>query len=308
MRRLGLLLALTALVVACTGGDDAEPTTAPDATTAPLETVSPDPAATVATEAADAADGDATEPAGEEPTAEPTVRTGLSAVDAYHVREAPDGPWVEPVTVELDEPTVAVARAAITAMLTPPPDEGLTTLAPEGTRLRGLNLVDGLLTVDLSGEVAEGSQGSAGEIAFQQQLAHTATQFRTVDEVLLWVDGAPVTELWGHLDWSAPFTADELALSPIILAEVAVDGLDVTVSGTANTFEATIDLLVTDADGAEVTRAFATATCGTGCRGDWSHTLTVPGPGTYVVTATEPDPSDGEGPPPFSVSRAVEVG
>jgi Immunoglobulin-like domain of bacterial spore germination len=42
------------------------------------------------------------------------------------------------------------------------------------------------------------------------------------------------------------------------------------VSGTADVFEATVSIRVLDSAGHEIARTFTTATCGTGCRGDYS--------------------------------------
>ena len=44
----------------------------------------------------------------------------------------------------------------------------------------------------------------------------------------------------------------------------------VTVAGTADVFEATVSIRILDANGQELAAAFATATCGTGCRGKYS--------------------------------------
>jgi hypothetical protein len=44
----------------------------------------------------------------------------------------------------------------------------------------------------------------------------------------------------------------------------------VTVAGTADVFEATVSIRILDASGEELAAAFATATCGTGCRGKYS--------------------------------------
>jgi hypothetical protein len=41
----------------------------------------------------------------------------------------------------------------------------------------------------------------------------------------------------------------------------------VTVAGTADVFEATVSVRILDEDGVELATAFATATCGSGCRG-----------------------------------------
>ncbi len=44
----------------------------------------------------------------------------------------------------------------------------------------------------------------------------------------------------------------------------------VTIAGTADVFEATVSIVILDADGQELAATFATATCGTGCRGRYS--------------------------------------
>lgn len=46
----------------------------------------------------------------------------------------------------------------------------------------------------------------------------------------------------------------------------------VTISGTANVFEATVSYRVVDETGRELAAGFTTATCGTGCRGEFSAT------------------------------------
>ena len=59
------------------------------------------------------------------------------------------------------------------------------------------------------------------------------------------------------------------------------------VTGTADVFEATVTLRLLDAAGKEIARTFTTATCGTGCRGDFSTQIDVPidaeQPGTVQV-------------------------
>ena len=44
----------------------------------------------------------------------------------------------------------------------------------------------------------------------------------------------------------------------------------VTVAGTADVFEATVSIRILDANGQELAATFATATCGSGCRGKYS--------------------------------------
>lgn len=47
----------------------------------------------------------------------------------------------------------------------------------------------------------------------------------------------------------------------------------VQIEGTADVFEATVQMRLLDAHGEPLARAFTTATCGSGCRGDFAHQL-----------------------------------
>jgi Immunoglobulin-like domain of bacterial spore germination len=56
----------------------------------------------------------------------------------------------------------------------------------------------------------------------------------------------------------------------------------ITVSGTANVFEATVSISILDAKGREIVSTFTMATCGTGCRGTYSKAV------PYTVDQTQP--------------------
>lgn len=47
----------------------------------------------------------------------------------------------------------------------------------------------------------------------------------------------------------------------------------ITISGTADVFEATVSIRILDAAGNEIARTFTTATCGSGCRGDYRKSV-----------------------------------
>jgi hypothetical protein len=173
-----------------------------------------------------------------------------------------------------------VARLAMNALLEGPsePEEGsgLFTAIPFGVELLGLDLSsEGVITVDLSSEFEQGS-GTAAETMRLAQVVYTLTQFRTVKSVRFAIEGEVIDEFGSHgIDVSRPQTrADYEGLLPAIVVESPSIGErvsnPVTVSGTANVFEATVSLKILDADGNEIARTFTTATCGTGCRGDYS--------------------------------------
>ena len=318
-----LMLAVLSAACGAGAGTDATPTPAPTATPGPTD-ATPWP-----TDATPGPTGAATDPATEAPTATPSATesatatatetappmdgeatpSGVTELTVFLARDDGTMLWVEPTTFALEEPTTGVARAAIGLVLAgPDPDDpGLTRLTDPASEVLGASIADGVLTVDLNAAVQDTALGGEAEATLQQLLAHTGTQFDGIDAVRVRIEGEDIDTLWGHSDWSEPLVPDELVLSPIIITSATVDGLELIVAGTANTFEANLGLRLLDGDGAELEETFTTATCGTGCRGDWEHTFTLPGPGTYTVEAVEDDPSGGEGRPPFTATVTVEA-
>ncbi|HYZ13879.1 MAG TPA: Gmad2 immunoglobulin-like domain-containing protein [Actinomycetota bacterium] len=65
--------------------------------------------------------------------------------------------------------------------------------------------------------------------------------------------------------------------TPAIVVKQPVSGEEVvspvTIAGTADVFEATVHMRVLDSGGLEVAARFTTATCGSGCRGEFSTQL-----------------------------------
>ncbi len=262
-------------------------------------------------------DEDAEAPSDEAPDDEAPDDEARSApeVTVFFVREHISGFWVEPETHELDRPTEAVARAALEiAFAGEPHDPGLHSAGLDDVRILATNIRDRVLIVDVSAEIEAHGTGSAGEMAFALQLANTGASFPTVDAVQLWVEGAAIDELWGHLEWSQPFEPAPGAISPITISEpaagpgeITVAAGEVTVRGEARVFEATFRLRLLGADGEVVAEDLVTATEGAPGRGTWEHTFTIEEPGAYTIEAEEDDPSDGEGRPPFATTRLIEV-
>jgi spore germination protein GerM len=177
--------------------------------------------------------------------------------------------------------TVAVGRAALTQLLAGPTsqerDAGVGTTIPAGTELIDLNIQDGVATVDMNGAYDDGG----GSLSMRMRLAevvYTITQFPSVQGVDFQLDGSAVEAFSGEgIVLDHPQTrADFEDLLPAIVVETPGPGDAVssplTISGTANVFEATVSYRIEDENGHSVADGYATATCGTGCRG------------TYVVT------------------------
>ncbi len=314
--RLSVLLLAVVLVGAQACGQSSEPEDpAADDTTTESDTADDPDADDPDDDAADGSD-EATAPETDRSDDPDEDAEDLPFVEVYFIRSDASGFWVEPERHQLEEETLAVARAAMELLFTAEPhDPGLTSLVPEGVEVLDVDLDDGVLTVDVSGELAEAGGASAQEVAFTNQLAHTATAFDTVDAVTLWIDGEPIDGLWGHVDYSQPIEPDPFALSPITITTppmgpdgATADTGEVLLGGQATVFEATVLIRVLDADGEVVEDTFTTASEGAPGRGTWEHTVRLSEPGTYTVEVEEPDPSDGEGRPRFVSSRTIEVG
>jgi germination protein M len=190
---------------------------------------------------------------------------------------------------------------------------GVTTVIPAGTRLLGLTVSKGVATVDLSSEFESGG-GSASMFARLAQVACTLDQFPTVKGVSFELDGQPVDVFSGEgivLDHPVR-CRDYQDLLPVILVEHPSIGQRVesgiTVSGSANVFEANVTVRVLDAGGTELSRGFTTATCGTGCRGTFSmdvdFAVTHEQAGTIVISD---DDAAGTGTPPHEVRIPVTL-
>jgi germination protein M len=177
--------------------------------------------------------------------------------------------------------TVAVGRAALTQLLQGPTsaerDAGVGTTIPAGTELIDLNIQDGVATVNMNGTYDDGG----GSLSMRTRLAevvYTITQFASVQGVQFQLDGSAVDAFSGEgIVLDHPQTRSDFEdLLPAIVVETPGPGDAVssplTISGTANVFEANVSYRIEGENGHSVADGYATATCGTGCRG------------TYVVT------------------------
>lgn len=309
--RLTMAAAVVVLLLAACGEDAGdEPTSmsspSPEATEPAEPDTSPSPTPD-RTDPADPADDD-------DPPVDAVPEGGEASV--WFARQSEAGIWLEPEPLQLDPGTEQVLRAVVEAVVDgQSAHPALTSLVPAGTEVLDVRIEDRIAVIDLSGDIASAGGGSAQESALAQQLAQTATQFETVDALRLLVDGQPIDELWGHLDWSQPITADPAAIAPIIIAQPAWGAVrppgPVTASGSSVTFESTVELRLVAPDGTVAEDTFTTAAQpAVGRRGPWSHTFDTEAtaPGTWTIEAIEPDASDGEGRPPYTTSVEFTVG
>jgi Sporulation and spore germination/Immunoglobulin-like domain of bacterial spore germination len=291
-----LLLAVTSLAgTACspTAGPLGTPSSPIPASEAPVEVPSID--ATPGTPAPSATTSPGTSAAAP-PSALPTTAAPTSApssaettiVRAYFFLGSLTGAGgLVPVLREIPK-TQAVGGAALRALLAGPSvgelaaTPALYTDVPTGTTLLGLSISGSVATVNLSG--AFGSGDAAADRGQLAQVVYTLTQFPSVTRVVFLVDGAPM-ELFSTGGVSlahAVGRADVHDRLPAIFVDRpawgAAAGNPVTASGVANVFEATFRVQLLGATHGLLADRQVTASCGTGCWGDFGTTI------PYAVT------------------------
>ena len=174
----------------------------------------------------------------------------------------------------------AVGRAALVELLEGPTRaesaRGLTSRIPPGTKLEDLAIdEEQTAIVELSQPLDE---------AASAQVVYTLTQFLTVERV--------------RFEGEEHVRGDFEEETPPILVESPLPGEDVTsplrIQGTANTFEATFNAEVRDAQGRLLGKRVVTATSGSGERGTFDASLTFGGvSGAAVLVTYELSAEDG---------------
>jgi hypothetical protein len=211
--------------------------------------------------------------------------------------------------------TRRVGTAALEALLEGPEsfevESGVRTAVPQGTQLLGLTINDGIAFVDLTSEFESGG-GSFAMFMRLAQVVCTLDQFPTVKGVLFKLDGEPVDIFSGEgLILDQPVgCSDYEDFLPVILVTSPTTGErignPVTIEGSANVFEANVTIRILDENDEEIAHTFTTATCGSGCRGDFSvvveYDVGQEQPGTIVV---QDDDAAGTGTPPHQVRIPV---
>lgn len=213
------------------------------------------------------------------PTASPSGSSATGSattVRAYLIHNGKVAPVARPAA----GPAVATAamKGLLSGVTAAEKAAGFTSDVPASTALLGVSVTGGVATVDLSAAFASGG-GSQSMQARIAQVVYTLTQFPTIKTVRFSLDGAVVTAIGGEGvsvnppqgrgDWES-FTPAILVESPLPNTEV---GSPITVTGTANTFEASYQYRLLGPTGKVVTKGSGMATSGSGTRGTFSQTI-----------------------------------
>lgn len=274
MRRAGIALGAVALIaIGFFGAQKLTNDTMPELRPAPPATngdASPEPAQTETTEPPETVEVPATEQElwfanGEKLAGGTTVMGGQLLAD-----DPPDDPMAQRIAFWLETLLAGVPG--------PYAEAGDTTTIPEGTELLGIDFRGDALYVDLSSEFESGG----GSLSMQMRIAqivYTATQFEGVDAARITIEGEMVDTIGGEgIMVDRPLTRRDFeGFAPNIVVEEPRPGQEFSsgdvITGFANVFEANVSINVEDADGKTLVETFTTATCGSGCWGDFTQAL-----------------------------------
>lgn len=186
-------------------------------------------------------------------------------------------PALVPVTLEVTslDPD-AEFTDALAALGTDLP-EGLVNTIPSSVSVVSTQVDGEIITVDMNEAFLDGAGGLLADMTMLNQLIYTLTYSSPDADVLFTVSGQPV-EAFGieGLTLTEPVGRDafldQLHVINITEPIVETDG-GWSIAGVANVFEATLVLKVIDGDGVVNHEEFVTASCGTGCWGDFEVVL-----------------------------------
>lgn len=214
--------------------------------------------------------------------------------DAYIVREIRQVPYTE------DGP-----RAAVNELISGvPKTDGAVRVLPQGTRLLGIIINDGLATVNFSKEVLNANVGSSGEVLGIQSIVNTLTEFPQIREVSFQVEGGldgRARDWWGHVGlYEQPFKRNlDKVFEPAIWvthpASGQAAGVPLLVKGSAKISEGAISTRLLDSNGKKIAEGSAAASQGTNGRGDFEIklTFTPPGKGSGILEVYRTGPKGG---------------
>ncbi len=131
------------------------------------------------------------------------LRKAPTEVKVYRVVVENNKPLLK-ATVQKVKPGDNPVETALRALLQQAGDADLANPIPEGTRLLGVKITDGLAEVNLSREFKENfGGGSMAEALIVDVILQTLRQFSEVKQVQLLVEG-DVLDTLGHADLSEP--------------------------------------------------------------------------------------------------------
>ncbi len=107
----------------------------------------------------------------------------------------------------IDSPLTDTLRSLLQGLSADDVRDGLLSLVPEGTELRGIAIREGTAYIDFNESFRFNSFGSEGYKSQLQQIVFTATEFQTVKSVQFLVNGERIS----YLGPESPYVGDPLS-------------------------------------------------------------------------------------------------
>lgn len=214
------------------------------------------------------------------PTAEVSDTQTMETV-VYYIKNKDNKPYLMREIHHVKK-SAQTAKAALEELVSGRPlAKEAFNVFPEGTKILGINIKDGLATVDFSQEVLSAGTGAEIEALGITSIVNTMTEFSNVQKVKLTVEGSAEKGMdwWGHVGlYKQPFTRDlSRVMEPAIWLTAPKTGQAVgspmKVSGMAMVFEATVNYRLKTGEGKILAEGFAQAAAGAPEHGVFSFTI-----------------------------------
>ncbi|MEW6447767.1 MAG: Gmad2 immunoglobulin-like domain-containing protein [Bacillota bacterium] len=237
------------------------------------------------------------------PVNEP-ARPAKMPVAVYYLKTTPQEMYLVR-EVHFVPRTGSAPEAALRELVSGQPEtKGAYRVLPPGTKILGIEIKNGLATVDFSREVLQANVGATGEALGIQSIVNTLTEFPEIKEVAFKVEGKldeAARNWWGHVGlYGQPFTRHLFKVyEPAIWIYHPQPDQKVTsplsVTGSARVFEGNVMVRLLTEDDRVLARNFGTATKNAPERGDFKIDLKFnsPGKGKGWVEAFSESPEDG---------------
>lgn len=297
-----LVVLLAVPLLLFSGDGDPGPAATSTTTTAPVTSTSEAATTTTVIETTTTVPGSTTT----EPI-EGTVWTGVVYLYQEPANSFQGNPAVVPIVLEVTaDPGTFSDHTEFTGVLTLLAENGIDlpepfrNAIPSDVRVVEWGEENGVVRPDMNEAFLEGAGGLLADMTMLNQIIYSLTWMNADASVLFTVNGEPVEDFGSEgLDLTTPVGREDFRehLHSINLTSPVIeqDGRYL-VEGLANVFEATVNIEVLDAEGSAVHEEFVTATCGTGCWGEFSTEidaeLIVPGESSIrVFTSSAEDGS-----------------
>ncbi|EEG78862.1 GerMN domain-containing protein [Dethiobacter alkaliphilus] len=117
----------------------------------------------------------------------------------------PDGSGVRLERRVVTMTDLGVARRAMNELIAGPQSEYLGRSVPQETRLLGIRIEDGICYVDFSSELRDNHPGgSLGELLTIASIVNTLTEFSSIDQVQILIEGQIGESIGGHVELYEP--------------------------------------------------------------------------------------------------------